>query len=159
MLSRIYTEFRCFLREARYLATFLNSADKCALLFASVMLIGVFLPWVSAKGFFTQTGLMGGGDVHLVLAIITFYLAHKVISCQLKMLRKKNHHVASCLRRISLYYMLIGVSSTVSAIFILVYFSSQYAIINGIVDIRFGFYVTIFSGLLIFFCGLERFIR
>lgn len=161
MFSCIAHEFaRCF-SDLCYLTTFLKTADKLAWFFAVLMIVGVFMPWISSAGFFTETGLMGGGDLHLLLAIMTFWQIRKVATYQIKAMRKKRLFplVALRLRRIALTYVLIGIVSTLSAIIILLYFGSQYATISGIIDVRIGFYVTISAGLGIFGCGLERFRR
>jgi hypothetical protein len=158
ILSRITDEVAGLWQDFSYLCTFLSVADKLAGFFAISMLVGVFMPWVSADGFFTETGLMGGGDLHLLLAILTFFQIKKVATCQIKAMRKKGAIplISLRLRRIALTYLLIGLTSTIAAIVILLYFGSQHTKINGI-DIRLGFYLTLSSGIGIFGCGFERF--
>src|SRR5580704_14225909 len=82
ILSRIVHELCGLWRDIGYMATFISYSDKCALFFAILMLLGVYMPWVSAAGFFTQTGLMGGGDLHFVLALVTLFHVKKVAHCQ-----------------------------------------------------------------------------
>ncbi|HXW53278.1 MAG TPA: hypothetical protein VEL47_04140, partial [Myxococcota bacterium] len=122
-------------------------------------LAGVFLPWVSGDGFLTQTGLMGGGDVHMFLAFYAIYQVHKVARCQVRAFKKIGQlaMLGGRLRRISLSYVLVGLASLLASIFVLVYCGSQFSAADGMITVRFGFYLTAFSGLLIFFCGLERF--
>jgi hypothetical protein len=159
MLLRIKDEFVLLKNEIKYLSCFLSLSDKFAIFFSWLMLIGVFLPWVSAEGHLTQLGLMGGGNIHVVLTIITFLQARKVIKESIKAQKNKDDRLLLSLRlrRISFYYLLIGACSVILGICILLYFSSQNTVIGELIDVRIGFYLTTFSGIAVFFCGLERF--
>jgi|SRR5579871_573540 len=161
MLARISTEVKRWLRDARYLSSFLTAADLLVLMSAILMLLGVFLPWVSADGLLTATGLMGGGDLHFILALLAIHQVYQVSRLHIRAQRSRGHHALlnRRLQRIAFYYLLVGVVSIMASVFTLLTFGSQSTVINGIVDIRFGFYLTACSGLLIFFGGLERFRR
>jgi hypothetical protein len=154
----VYDEFIGLLQEFRYLASFLKRVDKLAILAGIFMLFGVFLPWMSIPGHPTFTGLMAGGDFHLIIALATFFQVRTVARSHIKVMRKKGYEslLPLRLRRVALNYILLGFVSTIFAIFILVYFGTQHKIINNIIDIRIGFYITTFSGLGLFFCGIER---
>lgn len=160
ILHRIYLEWVQAVRHLQYLSTFLNSSDKLALIFSILMLIGVFMPWASANRQLTQTGLMGGGDIHLVLSLITIFQVQKAAQYHNQALRKKKLLLLlpQRLRRISLNYLLIGLISTFSASLTLMHLGCQYVNIGHAVDVRVGFYLSAVSGLAILLCGLERFI-
>jgi hypothetical protein len=158
MFSNIYDEIMRIKQELLYLNTFLSRADRWAFLCSIFMMMGVFLPWVSAVGFFTQIGLMGGGDAHLILAITTLLNVKKAATSHIQAIEREQLSLLPLvLRRVSLSYILIGLTSVIISIVILLYFGSQYATIRSTVDIRWGFYLTMTSGLIIFLCGLERF--
>ena len=160
VLHRIYREWVQTVRHLQYLSTFLNGADKLALVFSILMLMGIFMPWASANRQLTQTGLMGGGDIHLVLSFITIFQVYKAAKYHSKALRNKKHLLLlpERLRRISLSYLLIGLISTFCASLTLLHLGCQYTNIGHVVDVRVGFYLSSISGFAILLCGLERFI-
>jgi hypothetical protein len=151
LLDRLAQEITLSIYEIRYLLSLLSKADFLALVFSLLIFVTMFLPWVSKADSFTITGLMGGGIVHLLLAIYTLHRALKAAHYQLDL--TDDGFLPMRLKRISLSYLLVGLLSTLSAIFHLIYFSQQ----GGNLDLRAGFYLTSFLGLGIFCCGLERF--
>ena len=161
MLSALIAQISRLVCEVRYLRSFLSIADSFVFLLACIMLLGVFLPWVSVSGLLTQTGLMGGGDIHMFLALVAMYqvktVAHRHIEGSKNLAHFRN--LECRLRKISMSYLVIGVLSMMSSIFVLIYCGSQYTASFGTIDVRFGFYLTAFAGLFISFCGLERFKR
>lgn len=154
-------EFLALQKELVYANSLLETSDRIALFFAIMMLFGLFLPWLSTTEDLTQIGLMGGGDIHLILAVLTIWQVREVAKCHIKAVRQKGFADLMPLRlqRIALNYLLIGMLSAISAIILLFYFGLQNDNASYIIDIRLGFYVTIFSGLAIFFCGWARFLK
>lgn len=138
-------------RDFVHRLSFLSAADSCAGVMLLLMLSGIFLPWFADDH--VHAGIMRGGTFHLMLVIFAYRKWRAVASYHRKAVQKKYFvaMLSSHLRKVSLSYMVAGFLSTLSSLIILLYFSTYHG------DIRMGFYVTTFAGLLLFFCGLPRF--
>ncbi len=156
-MNRLVPDLSMRLNEIRYLLTFLTKADKAALIFSGLMLLSIFLPWLSHPGLLTLTGLMSGGGIPSLLAIYTMHKSFQVADYHQKSFRENSlSSLPIRLRRVSMSYLLVGFICTLFTIITLIYFLSQQGTF-ALLDIRAGFYLTLCCGFGIFCCGLERF--
>lgn len=139
----------------------LSSGDKIALASTLGLFCGVMLPWLSKNGDQTLNGFDCGGIFHLILATWSFFV---ILGMSKKSLRAKSREQSSPkgvvgLGRYSLILMIIGAISLLLGIVLLCYFGAQYWIWHQQIDIRYGFYLTLFFGFGISFGGSLRFIK
>lgn len=155
----LYEELRYWLRDLAYAARLLPVVDKAALGCALLMMISMFLPWISATGFTTESGLLGARLFYCVVSIFTLLTVKSVVHNTIKAVRRHRAYGAlpARLRRASLYYVLLGICSILVAIGVLGYFGLARESMRAVVVIRIGFYLAPASGLLLLFCGLLRF--
>lgn len=158
-IAQIAIEYQRVIDDIRYMLTFLNKSDIFALISAFFMILALFCPWFSAPEHLTEIGLMGGGDLHFFLALFVIYQVNQALRVKTRVLDDKNYQaiVAQTLRRISFLYIASGAVSSLAALYFLVYFGMQYENISSMVDVGFGFYLTLLAGFGIMLSGLERF--
>lgn len=137
-----------------YALVFLKTADRMTLIFALSMILGLFMPWYSHEKAL-ETGFSAGLHGHLLLALWAIFWVRKTFLAHLADNDLRSLPIK--LRRIALMYLFTGLLSVLISIGVLAYFLSIKSSIEGVLDIRLGFYLTTVSGLCILFCGLERF--
>ncbi len=157
LIDHLKEEISFCLREIRYSLTFLTKADIGALILSVLMAMSIFFPWVIKPGVIRVIGVLCGGSVHLILALLICREAFKLISSEQKGYQHEIFLELPALRkRVGLGYILYGFSSVLSCIIYLFYFSSLRDSL-GFLDIRAGFYLCLLCGIGIIACGLERF--
>lgn len=149
LLSLVVDEIFSLKQELFYGLLFLKLADRLVLIAASLMVLGLTLPWFS-HGLVLETGFSAGFILHLFLA----FWALRQVQNTFKAHLEGRSLMPLKLRRIALMYLIIGFLSIVFSLSALLHIL---AVAKAVLDIRCGFYLTTFSGLTILACGLERF--
>lgn len=160
LLSLVVDEFLSWWRELIYCLVFLSFSDLVVFFCAVLMILGFGLPWLSTSDNFLKNGLYFSFHGHLFLALWAVIEVRKTYLVQTDFIPKDLMLIIPLrLRRIALMYILIGVLSVIFSVGLLFYFTYLARLNGGLLDIRWGFYLTTFSGLTILFCGLERIYR
>jgi hypothetical protein len=155
VLDSLALEIESLARDIRAGVLALNFGHRLALLSAISLLIAGFLPWLNVADLPTQIGLSAGGAFHLHLAALVFYLEHKAARFQNRADFSKQSTLAQeqTQKRHALWLMIIGALSTLGAIAVLFYDASINASTDQLVDIRYGFYLCLLSGIGVFAGG------
>lgn len=136
-------------------------ADRVTWTAAILMMIGVFLPWVSDPAHTRQLGIATGGFLHLGIASLACYLVWRGTPTSIRRQgglsprdRIRQH------RRSSLWLVLLGALSTlVGAYFVVLWGLQKDADANWWVELHFGLYWTLAAGTGLSYGGYRRFAR
>jgi hypothetical protein len=157
MLDEVAVELEELLRDLRAGWRRWAASDRITFVAALATLVGVLLPWTSDKGHVFQLGIVAGGAFHAALAVAAIALVvARGRRFDERGERLSGRERATRGRRASLWYLLLGATSTVLCAYFLVIYGLQRSAQTGL-EIRFGLYVTLAAGMGLSYGGFARF--
>jgi hypothetical protein len=147
-LEELLRGFRAGWRKAR-------GADKAALVSAMMTLAGVMAPWISDPAHPLQLGITSGGVFHAALGIASALIVTRTAP-SFDQGRTSARDRERRYRRGGIWLVLLGASSTMLCVFLLVYWSLSKGA-DWPIDIHPGFYWTLAWGTGVSYGGYARF--
>lgn len=151
LLESLAFEVESFSRDLRVAFTRIDKAERAAAFSAIMMFCACFLPWFSPNNNHTQTGLDGFATPHFGISIFVLMLMRRISDE-----RRINSAHRLEPRRIALYLLLLGALSTATCIALLFHFGDIAAFSQGPVEVRYGFYIVLLTGICISACGIVK---
>ena len=150
VLESLALEVESLLRDFRAATMRLDGSEKSSIVFALIMFIGCFLPWFSPNHTHIQTGLDGFATPHFGISTAVLFLFRRLSldRCQKSSVTEDG--------RVAIYLLSLGALSTATCIALLVHFGDIAAFSQSPVDVRYGFYSVLLSGLGISGCGIAK---
>lgn len=159
MLDALALEIESWLRDLRAGRRQLCFADQASLFFGCMLLIGIFLPWLSLSSLPTAIGLTGGGFIHVQLVWMLFAIKIRWIQKKRDLEFKGGRYLIHAERRQFLYTFFIGFAASLMSLSVLLYYIWIHANLKAVVDVRYGFYVSLLSGMGIAMGGMGGFFK
>jgi len=150
VLESVALEIESFSRDFKAALLQLDLAEKLAGFCAIVMFWAGYLPWFAPSDAHIQSGLDGFATPHFVISVFLLLMLHRIS-------RQRSQRRISLERgRIALAFLALGLLSTVTCMALLVHFGDMAAYAYGPVEVKYGFYVVLGSGMAISACGIGK---